>query len=135
MEMTVTFPGGKRVSADFNGFTIATDQPLESGGEGTAPSPFDYFLASIGTCAGYYVLAFCQQRGIPTDKVSLSQRMEFESLPDGKRHLKTVAIDITVPPDFPEKYRNALAKSAELCAVKKAIANPPEFQLRTTVAG
>ena len=135
MEMTVTFPGGKRVNADFNGFTVATDQPQESGGDGSAPSPFDYFLASIGTCAGIYVLAFCQQRGIPTENISLAQRMEFEPQPGGKRRLARIAIDIIVPPDFPAKYRNALVKSAELCAVKKAIADPPDFQVKTRVEG
>lgn len=133
MEMTITFPGGKRVNADFNGLTVATDQPVEAGGEGTAPTPFEYFLASIGTCAGIYVLGFCQQRGIPTEKISLSQRMEFETLADGKRRVKTVDIDIVIPPEFPEKYRNALVKSAELCTVKKAIAAPPEFRLMTKV--
>ena len=135
MEMTITFPGGKRVEADFDGFTVATDQPQESGGEGLAPSPFDYFLASIGTCAGFYVLAFCRQREIPTEKIALSQRMVWETLADGKRRLGLVSIDINVPPDFPEKYRNALVKSAELCAVKKAIADPPEFVVRTRVGG
>lgn len=133
MEMTITFPGGKRVNAAFDTFTVATDQPPSSGGEGSAPSPFDYFLASIGTCAGIYVLSFCQQRNIATDNISLTQRMEFQPLADGKKRLATVVIDITVPPDFPEKYRHALVKSAELCAVKKAIADPPEFQVRTKV--
>ena len=135
MEMTITFPGGKRVDAGYNGFAVATDQPQESGGEGSAPSPFDFFLASIGTCAGFYVLAFCQQRGIPTKKISLVQRMVWETVPDGKRRLALVSIDINVPPDFPEKYRTALVKSAELCAVKKAIADPPEFVVRTRVGG
>lgn len=133
MEMTITFTGGKRVNADFDGFTVATDQPQIDGGDGSAPSPFQYFLASIGTCAGIYVLSFCQQRGIPTDKISLEQRMEFETGPDGKRRLAKVAVDILVPPDFPEKYHNALVKSAELCTVKKTISNPPEFQVATKV--
>ncbi len=133
MEMTITFPGGKRVNAAFDGMTVATDQPKEAGGEASAPTPFDYFLAAIGTCAGIYVLSFCQQRQIPTEKISLLQRIEFATDPDGKRRLARVAIEIVVPPEFPAKYHNALVKSAELCAVKKAIANPPDFEIVTRV--
>jgi ribosomal protein S12 methylthiotransferase accessory factor len=75
MEMTIRLAGGMRVSADFKGFAIATDQPQESGGEGSAPSPFDLFLASLGTCAGFYIQSFCQKRGIPTQGIGLVQRM------------------------------------------------------------
>jgi ribosomal protein S12 methylthiotransferase accessory factor len=134
MEMIISFPGGKRVNADFSGFTVATDQPVEGGGDGSAPSPFEYFLASIATCAGIYVLSFCQQRQIATDQISLRQQAVFEDLADGKRRLSKISIDIIVPPEFPEKYRNALVKSAELCAVKKAIADPPDFEVITRVA-
>jgi ribosomal protein S12 methylthiotransferase accessory factor len=134
MELIVTFPGGKKVNAELGGMVIPTDQPVESGGEGTAPSPYEYFLASIGTCAGVYVLAFCQQRGIATEHISLHQTMEFVSTSDGRQRLARVHMDIVVPPDFPEKYRNALVKSAELCSVKKALMDPPDFAIRTVVA-
>ena len=70
-DMQIYFPGGKRVFADYRGFTIATDQPVTGGGDGSAPAPFDLFMASIGTCAGIYVLGFLQQRGIPTDDARL----------------------------------------------------------------
>jgi len=129
MEMTITFPGGKRVEAELNGRIIPTDQPVEAGGEGAAPSPYDYFLASIGTCAGIYVLSFCQERGIATEGLSMTQRMEFETDASGKRRLAEVAMEIILPPGFPEKYRNAIVKAAELCSVKKAIMNPPEFSI------
>ena len=69
--MRIYFPGGKKVFADDPGFTIATDQPVMGGEDGTAPAPFDLFMASIGTCAGIYVLGFLQQRGIPTDDTRL----------------------------------------------------------------
>ncbi|HYS44078.1 MAG TPA: OsmC family protein [Geobacteraceae bacterium] len=133
MEMNITFPGGKKVNAEWNGRVIATDQPEGSGGEGSAPTPFDYFIASLGTCAGIYVLSFCQQREIPTEGLSLTQRMEFATTDDGKKRLSKVAIEITLPPGFPEKYHNAVVKSAELCAVKKAIMDPPEFAITTRV--
>lgn len=127
MEMKITFPGGKTVNAELNGRTIPTDQPVEAGGEGVAPSPYDYFLASLGTCAGIYVLSFCQERGIATEGLSMIQQMEFEADGAGKRRLAKVAMEIVLPPGFPEKYRNAVVKAAELCAVKKVVMNPPEF--------
>jgi putative redox protein len=127
MEIKITFPGGKRVNAEMGGVIIPTDQSVEDGGEGSAPSPFAYFLASLGTCAGIYVLSFCQQRDIATEGMSLSQRMEFGVDESGKRHLSRVTLDIMLPPGFPEKYRNAVVKTAELCTVKKVISDPPEF--------
>lgn len=133
MDVTISFPGGQKVNAELDGMIIPTDQPVAGGGEGTAPSPYDYFLAAIGTCAGYYVLAFCRQRDIPTDRITLHQRAEFAVAADGKKRLAQVAIEIVVPPEFPEKYHHALVRSAELCAVKRAILEPPEFFIRTRV--
>lgn len=133
MELTISFPGGQKVNAELNGMVIPTDQPVAAGGEGSAPSPYDYFLAAIGTCAGFYVLAFCRQREIPTDRIILRQHAEFAATAEGKKRLAQVAIEIVVPPDFPEKYHQALVRSAELCAVKKAILDPPEFSISTRV--
>ncbi len=131
MEMTVTFPGGKRVNAAVGGFTIETDQPLAGGGQAQAPEPFTYFLASIATCAGIYVLGFCQARGISTDGVRLVQRTERDP---ATRKLTKVGIEIQVPASFPEKYLDAVRHAAEGCAVKKAIASPPEFDIATVRA-
>ena len=133
MEIKITFPGGEKVNAEINSHVIPTDQPLEAGGEGSAPSPFDYFLASVGTCAGIYVLSFCQHRKIATEGLELTQRMEFVTTNDGKQRLAKVAIEIGLPPGFPEKYRNAIIKAAELCTVKKVIMDPPEFLITTRV--
>lgn len=130
MEMTVTFPGGARVDAQFGPYTVRTDQPPQGGGEGSAPTPFATFLASLATCAGIYVLGFCRQRGLPTDGIRITQSVE------GDRQtgmLSRVRIDIHVPPDFPEKYRPALIRSAEQCAVKKHIEQPPQFVVETVV--
>jgi len=134
MDITITFPGGKKVNAEVNGMIIPTDQPKLQGGDGGAPSPFAHFLASIGTCAGIYVLSFCQERKIPTDRITITERLEY-STEDGKSKLSTIVLDINVPPDFPEKYRNALIKVADQCAVKKAMMNPPRFEIRTVVQG
>ena len=133
MEIKVTFPGGKRVNAELSGIVIPTDQPVDDGGEGSAPSPFIYFLASLGTCAGFYVLSFCQQRGIETTGMSLNQQMEFSPDQTGKKRLSRVSMEILLPPGFPEKYRNAVVKTAELCTVKKVITDPPEFIITATM--
>jgi len=133
MEMKITFPGGKKVNAEFDGAVIKTDQPASSGGEGSAPSPFEYFLASIGTCAGIYALSFCQERNISTEGMSISQQMEFTEVA-GKRRVSKVSLELTLPPGFPEKYRKAIVKAAELCSVKKAIFDPPEFSVHARPA-
>jgi len=130
MDMTITFSGGKKVQAEYNGFTHKTDQPLVGGGENSAPSPFELFLASLGTCAGFYVLSFCQQRGIDMAGIELRQKMEF----DPQTHLITqINIEIVLPAVFPEKYRAAVIQAAQLCTVKKHLENPPKFNLFTTI--
>jgi putative redox protein len=128
MDMEITFPGGKKVDANFKGFTINTDQPVMGGGENSAPAPFDYFLASIGTCAGIYVLSFCLQRGISTDNIKIVEKI----VPDASgRGIGTIALEIQVPSDFPEQYKEAVIRSADLCTVKKYLHNPPKFDIYT----
>lgn len=129
MELKITFPGGKKVNAELRGRSIPTDQPVESGGEGSAPEPYALFAASIGTCAGFYALAFCQSRGLSTDGLAIRQRMRM----DGKR-LVAVELDIDLPPGFPEKYREPLVRAADGCAVKRAIQAQPEIVVRTVPA-
>ena len=131
MEMTITFPGGARVDAQLGTFTIRTDQPPHAGGNDSAPAPFSLFLASIGTCAGIYVLGFCKQRGLPVDGIQIVQR----TLPDaGTGMVGKIELDIQVPPTFPEKYHDALVRAASQCAVKKHLERPPVFDVRTVVA-
>lgn len=135
MEIKISFEGNKRVAANFpDGLTMMTDQPVDGGGDGSAPSPFAAFLGSIGTCAGIYVLEFCNARGIPADGISLTQQVEFGIDAAGKRRLAKVGLTINLPPEFPEKYRNAVVKTAELCAVKKAVMDPPQFVVEARVA-
>ena len=132
-KIAITFSGGKKVNAEMEGFLIKTDQPIKEGGEGSAPTPFDYFLSSIGSCAGFYVLSFCQKRDIPAENISLVQRILYNTTKDGKKFLDTIVLEIIVPQDFPEKYHNALVKVADQCSVKKKILNPPKFEVKTTV--
>ncbi len=131
MEMEISFPGGARVDATLGNFVVQTDQPPHGGGEGSAPTPFALFLASIGTCAGIYILGFCRQRGIPTEDIRLRQNTEFD--PE-TRMVRRVTLDIMLPPDFPAKYAPALVKSAQLCAVKKHLESPPAFTIETHIA-
>jgi ribosomal protein S12 methylthiotransferase accessory factor len=127
MEMIIDFPGGSRVDAHFGPFTVKTDQPPEA----SAPTPFATFLASIGTCAGIYVLGFCRQRGIPTEGIRLFERLEVDR---STGMVTKVLLDIQVPPTFPAKYKDAVIRSAEQCAVKKHFEHPPKFEI-TTVTG
>lgn len=129
MEMMIDFPGGARVDAHFGPFTIQTDQPPVA----SAPTPFATFLASLGACAGIYVLGFCQQRGLPTEGIRIIQRMHTDML---SGMVGKVDLEIQVPPTFPEKYRDALVRAAEQCAVKKHFEKPPKFEIYTkTVEG
>jgi ribosomal protein S12 methylthiotransferase accessory factor len=128
--MEITFDGGKVVTAHTHGHSIRTDQPLDNGGTNTAPTPFDLFLASIGTCAGIYVKSFCDNRKIPTDGIKIIQTTQFNKETGLPANIK---IDIQVPPDFPEKYRNSLINVAELCKVKKTMAIPPTFEVFTSI--
>ncbi len=130
-EMIVTMPGGKRIDAQIGKHVIRTDQPVSNGGEDTAPSPFQLFLAAIGTCAGIYVAGFCQKRQLSTEGIRIRQRNHFD---DATGVLARVELDIEVPASFPEKYREALVRVADQCAVKKAIQAQPVFEVRTVVA-
>ncbi len=132
MDMEITFPGGARVDAQFGGFTVATDQPATGGGEASAPTPFALFLASIGTCAGIYVLGFCKQRQLPTDGIKIVQRTRAN--PENG-HIDRIEIDIQVPKDFPEKYYPALVRAADQCKVKRHLEAPPVFEVRTVAVG
>jgi ribosomal protein S12 methylthiotransferase accessory factor len=128
VEITVGFTGGKKVAARFDGHTVLTDQPVDNGGEGSAPSPFDLFLASLATCAGFFVMSFCQQRGISTEGIALRQNLKW----DEAKHLASViSLEITVPENFPEKYRASLVNAANLCTVKRHLQSPPAFEITT----
>jgi len=130
MDIVVTFAGGSRVDAQVGQHVVKTDQPARGGGDDSAPAPFSLFLASIATCAGIYVLGFCKQRGLPTDSIQLVQRIGVDPRTG---MVGQVGIDIEVPADFPEKYREALVRAASQCAVKKHLEHPPVFDVRTVV--
>jgi ribosomal protein S12 methylthiotransferase accessory factor len=129
-EIRVSFPGGLRVDAEYKGFVIKTDQPAYQDGEGSEPSPFDLFLASLATCAGYYVLAFCNKREIPTEKAAVVMRTKRN--PETKM-IEKISIEIQLPPEFPEKYKKAVIKAVDGCSVKAHILNPPVFEVEAKI--
>lgn len=131
-EFKIRFVGGKKVVASLGGHEILTDQPQDQGGEGKDPAPLDLFLASIGTCAGYFVLVFCEKRGISTEGIELTQKLHW----DETKHLYTkIILEIHIPESFPLKYRESLVNSAQLCSVKKHLQSTPEFEVMTRVQG
>ena len=124
MSIKMTFPGGYAVNAHSNGFEIRTDQPESNGGANSAPSPFDLFLASLGTCAGFYALRFCRERGLTTEGLELT--LDTVTHPETHRTEK-ITMTIRVPEEFPEKYRRAIIRATNQCSVKRAILDPPEI--------
>jgi len=130
MDIEVRFDGKKKVTALYKGFEIITDQPIKAGGDGSAPGPFDLFLASIATCAGFYVKSFCDQRGISADGICITQRMNHN--PE-TRMIEQIHIEIKLPAGFPEKYKQAVILAAEQCAVKKHITSAPDFFLTSSI--
>jgi len=127
-EMRIIFNGDQKVIAEYKGFRIETDQPIYAGGQGSAPAPFDLFLASIGTCAGYYVFAFCRQRNLPLEDVYVTLKTIINR--EAKR-IDKIVIEVHLPEGFPDKYNQAVLKAIDQCAVKKHIVESPEFELKT----
>lgn len=127
MEITVKPAGGRAMEATVGDYTIRTDLPVEDGGGGTAPSSSDLFLASIATCAGYYVLDFCLGRKIPTEGIGVLMRTHRN---EEKKLMDRIELEISLPPEFPDKYEKAVVRAAELCWVKKHIQNAPAFETR-----
>jgi len=121
----VKFPGNKKVNAIINNFEIKTDQPIAAGGDGTAPAPYDLFLASLATCAGIFAISFFQTRNLNTDGFEMYMDVSWDK---EKHKLGKISINMKIPKDFPEKYIPALKNAVELCSVKRTIMDPPEFE-------
>ena len=128
MEITVSFLDNLRLKAKFDDFTITTDQPIRYKGNGTAPSPFDYFLASSALCAAYFVKLYCLSRDIPTDDIRVSQNNIID--PEN-RYNQTFHIQVELPSSISERDRLGILRSADRCTVKKVIQQDPEFKIDT----
>ena len=127
-EWTVKFGDGLKVDVEYKGFVVQTDQPVREGGGGTALSPFDYFLASLAACAGFYALAFCRERKISVEGLNVTMSAERGEV---YRLIDKMNIAVDLPPDFPEKYKFALVKAIDHCTVKAHILRPPQFEIVT----
>ena len=125
MDMEILLKDGKKVEAHYKGFTINTDQPEITGGDNTAPTPFDLFIASIGTCVGIFTLSFCRQRSIETKDIKINLDIEKNE----NKMIRNINIKIFLPKYFPEKYRTTIINVAEQCSVKKHLDNPPSFNI------
>lgn len=125
-EINVTFPANLAVEASVGDFTIRTDQPEKSGGDNSAPSPSELFTTSVATCAGYFALKFCRARKIDTTGMRLTMQYDWDK--ELKRYPK-MSIQLELPDGFPEKYRGAIIKAMDQCAVKRSILQPPEFEM------
>ncbi len=123
----VTFPGNKKIDVAFNKFIIKTDQAKESGGDESAPEPFDVFIASIGTCAGIYAKSFCDVRKLSTDNMHIFIDVLFV---EGQKLMEQVTITLHVNQGFPEKYIKPIIKSMNGCAVKNQL--HPDIKVNTT---
>ncbi len=124
MEIKVNFLDKLRLEAKFDDFTVIADQPIRYKGDGSAPGPFDYFLASSALCAAYFVKLYCDTRNIPTEHIRLSQNNIVD--PEN-RYQQTFKIQVELPPDISEKDRQGILRSIERCTVKKVVQTGPEF--------
>ena len=131
MELNIRLEGGKKVSTTIGSHRILTDQSIKDGGEDSAPAPYDLFMASIGTCAGFYVQAYCQNKGIDPSGINITLRPKRD--PETKKIVAFITT-IHLPKELPEKLYPALKKVAEQCAVKKTIMSHPEFIVETIKA-
>lgn len=124
-DVKVTFPGGIKVAAEVGGYTVVADHSKETGGDGSAPNPFELFLSSIATCTGMTILAFCKNKGI--DTTDLKMELNVEKNDDGD--VVKIITEVTRPKDFPERYIGAIEHIAGACRVKRHIENAPEFEI------
>ncbi|WP_250460348.1 OsmC domain/YcaO domain-containing protein [Microbulbifer litoralis] len=128
MEINVNFLDNLRLEAKFDDFTVITDQPIRYKGDGSAPSPFDYFLASSALCAAYFVRVYCKARDIPTHNIRLSQNNIVD--PEN-RYNQIFKIQVELPEEISEKDRQGILRSIDRCTVKKVVQTGPEFQIET----
>ena len=127
-ELKVIFGDNYKIDVDYKGFVVKTDQPVRDGGDGTALSPFDYFLVSLAACAGFYALAFCRERKIPVEGLGVTMSTERGEV---SKMIDKVTITVDLPPHFPEKYKFALVKAVDHCTVKAHILRAPQFEIVT----
>ncbi len=125
----ISYPGGKKVDAHLDGFTVHTDQLVKDGGEESAPQPFALFFVSLATCAGIYALEFCLSRKINTEGLAVKL---FADKSEGSKLYNDISLSLTLPQGFPEKYQAAIVRSVDLCTVKQHIQGELNFTINLT---
>ena len=125
-DIEVSFPGGLRVDARIGEHVVRTDQPTASGGEASAPAPFDLFLASVATCAGIYALGYCRARSLSIDGLKLVQHVEVD---EATKLPARIELRLSLPKGFPAHHRVAILRAVSGCKVKKTIALAPIFDV------
>jgi ribosomal protein S12 methylthiotransferase accessory factor len=125
-QLKVVFGENYRIDVEHKGFVVKTDQPVKDGGDNSAPSPFDYFLVSLAACAGFYALAFCKERQLPTEGLGVTMTTERGEV---SKMIDKVTVTVDLPAGFPEKYRFAITKAVDHCTVKAHIQRPPQFEI------
>ncbi|ABI70596.1 OsmC domain/YcaO domain-containing protein [Shewanella frigidimarina] len=128
MEIKVNFLDNLRLEAKFDDFTVTADQPIRYKGDGSAPSPFDYFLASSALCAAYFIKVYCKARDISTENIKLSQNNIVD--PED-RYNQIFQIQVELPDDISDKDRQGILRSIDRCTVKKVVQTGPEFKIET----
>ena len=128
MEIKVNYLDNLRLEAKFDDFTVISDQPIRYKGDGSAPGPFDYFLASSALCAAYFVKVYCKTRDIPTENIRLSQNNIID--PEN-RYKQIFRIQVELPEDISDKDRQGILRAIDRCTVKKVVQANPEFQIET----
>ena len=128
MEINVNFLDNLRLEAKFDDFTVVTDQPIRYKGDGSAPSPFDYFLASSALCAAYFVRVYCLARDIPTENIRLSQNNIVDT---ENRYNQIFKISVELQEDISDKDRQGILRSIDRCTVKKVVQTGPTFEIET----
>ncbi|BBD09461.1 OsmC family protein [Desulfovibrio ferrophilus] len=121
----VSFAGGVAIEAKIGDHVIRTDQSRDEGGQDSGPTPFGLLMASVATCSAVYAVRFCENREIPIEGMKLRAVCEFTDKPF---HMDKMTLELTLPEGFPEKYKGAILKAMNLCAVKKNIIDAPEFE-------
>jgi len=129
MEITVNFLDNLRLEAKFDDFTVIADQPIRYKGDGSAPSPFDYFLASSALCAAYFIRVYCLARDISTDDIRVSQNNIVD--PEN-RYNQIFQIDVALPDTLSEKDRQGILRAVDRCTVKKVVQAGPDFRIEAT---
>lgn len=128
MEMNVRSLGKLKIEVSYGDYKVMSNHSVEGGGDGTAPNPFELFIASIAACSGYYAYSFCNARNIPTENITVKLTADMDAK---KKMVEDIHVEVQLPPEFPVKYEASIIKAVEFCTVKRHLESPPAIHLKT----